>query len=270
MINQLCGARVLQFAVFFVVLNLTAPRVETRGGGISGFDVFLICAFEFMCMRVEINRVSVFCSWKTFVLKKSKDIFAERFDLKFQQSRMSARALGRILGVSDTSVHNWRRGDGRPVSDKMPLIARTLRTTTSYLLGEIDEEGSQGSVGEEFQVLRDLRNGEHLTYIDASLKQVPVSRLLRHVVTTNEMHPEFHIGATLVGMHVDPGDVEDGAIYIYQYADELPRVARLFWQTRTELRVLFCNPGFEGMMLPIDDDSAVEIYKVRQATMTFQ
>ena len=200
---------------------------------------------------------------------KTTDLFAERFNLKFEQSNLSARALGRIVEVSDTTIHNWRRGDGRPVGDKLPDIAKALRTTVAFLLGETDEEGAQGSVGEEFQVLFDLSNAEHLTYTHSNLRSVAPSHMLYHVVATNEMEPEFKLGTILICVRTPPTDIQDGGIYLYAVEGELPRIARMFWEKPKQVRLEYANPTISNGPLILDDDKALQIFKVRQSTSVF-
>lgn len=42
--------------------------------------------------------------------------------------------LARSFGISNVSVSEWERGLGKPDQEKLPVLARKLKTTVNYLL----------------------------------------------------------------------------------------------------------------------------------------
>lgn len=47
---------------------------------------------------------------------------------------LTLQQVGDIFGISRGAVASWERGDTRPDSDKLPALARALKTSTHYLL----------------------------------------------------------------------------------------------------------------------------------------
>lgn len=47
---------------------------------------------------------------------------------------LTLQAVGDTFGITRSAVASWERGDTRPDQDKLPALARLLKTSTAYLL----------------------------------------------------------------------------------------------------------------------------------------
>ncbi len=47
---------------------------------------------------------------------------------------LTLQAVGDAFGITRSAVASWERGDTRPDQDKLPALARLLKTSTAYLL----------------------------------------------------------------------------------------------------------------------------------------
>ena len=65
----------------------------------------------------------------------TEEIFASRLRLALEKRGMTQKALCRILGVADWTVHSWCAGKATPRLYYLPEIARELGVTTDWLLG---------------------------------------------------------------------------------------------------------------------------------------
>lgn len=62
-------------------------------------------------------------------------IFSERLkDLRIEKE-LSAIKLGKILGVSDSTIIRWENGKISPTIDNLYNIAKFFNVTSDYLLG---------------------------------------------------------------------------------------------------------------------------------------
>ena len=58
----------------------------------------------------------------------------ERIRQKRKELGLTQADLARLFGISTVSVSEWERGLGKPDQDKLPTLARKLKTTVNYLL----------------------------------------------------------------------------------------------------------------------------------------
>ncbi|QWE93317.1 helix-turn-helix domain-containing protein [Cupriavidus sp. EM10] len=66
----------------------------------------------------------------------------ERIRQKRKELGLTQADLARLFGISFVSVSEWERGLGKPEQDKLPILARKLKTTVNYLLtGRNDSSG---------------------------------------------------------------------------------------------------------------------------------
>lgn len=61
-----------------------------------------------------------------------------------KQLGLSQYDLAEMLGVDQTSVHNWERGKAMPAAKRLPVIARILKCSIDELLQEDGENDQQG------------------------------------------------------------------------------------------------------------------------------
>ena len=69
------------------------------------------------------------------------DITGTRIIEHIDRAFPSDAAFERELGIPEKTVNDWRRGKSKSFRAKLPEIAKLLRVTTSYLLGETHTSG---------------------------------------------------------------------------------------------------------------------------------
>ncbi len=62
--------------------------------------------------------------------------FPERFNILYEDSKLSQKEFGALFGASTDQVYNWRNGRGEPDNETMKLIARSRNVSVSWLSGE--------------------------------------------------------------------------------------------------------------------------------------
>lgn len=65
--------------------------------------------------------------------------FKERFNILYEESKLTQEEFGAKFGASKAQVFNWRSGRGEPDIETLKLIAKTCGVSTLWLTGEIDE-----------------------------------------------------------------------------------------------------------------------------------
>lgn len=65
--------------------------------------------------------------------------FTERLKALRQKNNLTQKELADILGVSQGAYQKWEKGKREPNFENLLKLAAVLNTTTSYLLGEVDE-----------------------------------------------------------------------------------------------------------------------------------
>lgn len=61
--------------------------------------------------------------------------FSERLNELMDEKKLTATALANIIGVKDTTVLRWRKGQINPTVDKIVLLCDYFGVTADYLLG---------------------------------------------------------------------------------------------------------------------------------------
>lgn len=61
--------------------------------------------------------------------------FSERLNDLMDEKKLTATALANIIGVKDTTVLRWRKGQINPTVDKIVLLCDYFGVTADYLLG---------------------------------------------------------------------------------------------------------------------------------------
>jgi len=73
-------------------------------------------------------------------------------------------SMGEILGVSERQVRRWIHGENDPASEITALMAKTLDTSTDYLLGLTDDPSPHMKIDnlsdDERAVLAAMRRGD--------------------------------------------------------------------------------------------------------------
>lgn len=61
--------------------------------------------------------------------------FSERLSELMDDKNLSSCELARIIGVKDTTVLRWRKGQINPTVDKLLLLCEYFGVTADFLLG---------------------------------------------------------------------------------------------------------------------------------------
>ena len=61
--------------------------------------------------------------------------FSERLSEKKKKKGLSSTALSKIIGVKDTTVLRWRKGQINPTIDKLILLCDYFGVSSDYLIG---------------------------------------------------------------------------------------------------------------------------------------
>lgn len=64
--------------------------------------------------------------------------FRDRFNILFEESKLTQEEFGKLFNATKAQVFNWRNGRGEPDTEMVKLIARSQHVSLSWLLGESD------------------------------------------------------------------------------------------------------------------------------------
>lgn len=64
-------------------------------------------------------------------------LFQENFPRMMKESGLSESRMGRLIGVNPAAVRHWVHGRNYPTRERLPLIAKALRTTVFDLAGHV-------------------------------------------------------------------------------------------------------------------------------------
>lgn len=62
--------------------------------------------------------------------------FQERFNILFENSKLSQEEFGKQINASKSQIFNWRNGRGEPDTEMLKTIARFRNVRIEWLLGE--------------------------------------------------------------------------------------------------------------------------------------
>jgi transcriptional regulator with XRE-family HTH domain len=65
--------------------------------------------------------------------------FPDRLKELRKQKKLSQKALGKIIGLSERGIQNYELGANKPTSDVLSKLADFFDVSVDYLLGRIDE-----------------------------------------------------------------------------------------------------------------------------------
>lgn len=99
-------------------------------------------------------------------------IFSERISELMKINRLSQKELAAKVGVTESAMSYYVKGERTPRSDVLSRIAKTLGTTTDYLLGNTSEVIPNSVDGELQYLQRNLGklNTEQLKRAETMLK----------------------------------------------------------------------------------------------------
>lgn len=151
-------------------------------------------------------------------------VFGDNLTFLMEEHDISNVKLGKILGVSDTAVMKWRRGDATPAIDKALKIAEYFDVSVDELLGkriEGDRSITLPLVGVvsagAFDILNEDEWDEHRTVNVRLLADRPSKECVLMVVDGESMMPYLLPGDTLV-VHRQTYAVNGNIIIVYDPA----------------------------------------------------
>lgn len=86
-----------------------------------------------------------------------------RMKTKREEMGITQRAFAEMIGVSPSAVNQFEKGEKKPSSSLLAVIARELRASTDYLLGASDLSDNVAAAFRDFEKLGD---GDKKTILD--------------------------------------------------------------------------------------------------------
>lgn len=70
-------------------------------------------------------------------------LFSERIAEEIKISPYSQKQIAQLLGISESNITNWKKGENLPSVDILYKLCQILEVSSDYLLGLEDETGSK-------------------------------------------------------------------------------------------------------------------------------
>lgn len=77
-------------------------------------------------------------------------LFSERVAETIKNSKYSQKQIAKILGISESNITNWKKGENLPSVDILYRLCILLEESADYLLGLEDETGAKTYVNNSF------------------------------------------------------------------------------------------------------------------------
>lgn len=77
-------------------------------------------------------------------------IFSERITETIKNSKYTQKQIAKILGISESNISNWKKGENLPSVDILYRLCVLLEESADYLLGLEDETGAKTYVNNSF------------------------------------------------------------------------------------------------------------------------
>lgn len=71
-------------------------------------------------------------------------LFSQRIQEALQQSKYTQKEIAQILGISESNITNWKKGENLPSVDVLYRLCDLLNESADYLLG-LDEKSDERS-----------------------------------------------------------------------------------------------------------------------------
>jgi transcriptional regulator with XRE-family HTH domain len=65
----------------------------------------------------------------------SRESFKDRFNILFEESKMTQEEFGKMFNASKSQVYHWRTGSGEPDTKTLALIASKCGVSGDWLIG---------------------------------------------------------------------------------------------------------------------------------------
>ena len=70
-------------------------------------------------------------------------LFSQRISEEIKESPYTQKQIAKILGISESNITNWKKGENLPSVDILYKLCQILEVSADYLLGLEDETGSK-------------------------------------------------------------------------------------------------------------------------------
>lgn len=77
-------------------------------------------------------------------------LFSERITETIKNSKYSQKQIAKILGISESNITNWKKGENLPSVDILYRLCILLEESSDYLLGLEDETGAKTYISNSF------------------------------------------------------------------------------------------------------------------------
>jgi len=122
---------------------LPTPTLFFGKRGVKNFNVRLLLKLQ----KTQFQKKSIECFIKRSLGKETGRNLLERILLLMPQRGISAAILIKEVGLSNSSVSEWKRGKAKPGADAIVKIANYFGVSTDYILkGDTLETNVNGSV----------------------------------------------------------------------------------------------------------------------------
>ena len=193
--------------------------------------------------------------------------FSENLINLMQENDISNVKLGKVLGVSDTAVMKWKRGDAVPAIDKAVKIAEFFNVSIDELLGKplnTERTISLPIVGViaagPFDILNEDAWDDSKTVQARLLAGRPAKECVLLQVDGDSMAPLLMAGDVLV-VHRQSYAVNGNIIVAYDPVLNGYTVKR-YQQTGDSVTLVPCNPEYQAMRYNNPNEQQLNLYGV--------
>lgn len=194
-------------------------------------------------------------------------VFSENLINLMQENDISNVKLGKVLGVSDTAVMKWKRGDAVPAIDKAVKIAEFFNVSIDELLGKplnTERTISLPIVGViaagPFDILNEDAWDDSKTVQARLLAGRPAKECVLLQVDGDSMAPLLMAGDVLV-VHRQSYAVNGNIIVAYDPVLNGYTVKR-YQQTGDSVTLVPCNPEYQAMRYNNPNEQQLNLYGV--------
>lgn len=195
-------------------------------------------------------------------------VFSENLINLMKENDISNVKLGKILGVSDTAVMKWKRGEAVPAVDKVMMIAEYFGVSLDELMGKpLHTEQASISLpivgviaAGPFDILNEDAWDDSRTVQARLLAGRPAKECVLLQVDGDSMAPLLMAGDVLV-VHRQSYAVNGNIIVAYDPVLNGYTVKR-FQQTGDSVTLVPCNPAYKPMQYNNPNEQQLNLYGV--------
>ncbi len=195
-------------------------------------------------------------------------VFVENLTNLMKENDISNVKLGKILGVSDTAVMKWKRGEAVPAVDKVMMIAEYFGVSLDELMGKpLHTEQASISLpivgviaAGPFDILNEDAWDDSKTVQARLLAGRPAKECVLLQVDGDSMAPLLMAGDVLV-VHRQTYAVNGNIIVAYDPVLNGYTVKR-YQQTGDSVTLVPCNPEYQPMQYNNPNEQQLNLYGV--------